>query len=113
MPWRFFGHGRVNPSNPTASGYCDSCDCVYPLAELKFQYEYRGTSQQNTWFRRCPRCLDIPQPQLKPLLLPADPYPVQYPRVGFVQQEMYNGIPATNWDSLYGAWDDSTSTWSP
>lgn len=113
MPWRFFGHAKADPSAPRAAGICDRCNQTYQLNDLKFQHQWRGTALQNTYFRVCPRCLDVPSAFLKALLLPADPVPVPYPRVDQFQAQMNNSSPALNWDQANARWDDSISTWDP
>lgn len=113
MPWRFFGKALADPSASTAAGFCDRCDTVWQLSQLKWEMQWRGTSVQRTGFRVCPRCLDIPAPFLKAFVIPADPYPVPNPRTGYVEQEMNNSSPALSWDQLNTRWDDGISVWDP
>jgi hypothetical protein len=104
--WRFFGRAHASPSSPTAAGICDRCNFTYQLSQLKWQYEYRGESLGNLRIRVCPICLDKPQMQLKTIVLPADPLPVQDPRPGinqFMAQEN-QGNSITKYDNG-GAWD--------
>lgn len=118
MPWRFHGHARPDPTKTSAQGICDSCNFSYQLSELKFQYEWRGTSLQNTWFRKCPKCLDKPAEFLKTILLPADPVPVSYPRPNQFFEQMNSGSGATTWDQLNKTWDSDSgggtqTNWQP
>ncbi len=104
MPWRYFGHAKVDPTSPTAAGQCDRCDCTYSLNQLQWELQWRGLSIQRTGFRVCPRCFDTPAEFLKPLLLPADPQPVPNPRVNHNYAQMNEGSFATQWD-MSGRWD--------
>ncbi len=113
MPWRFFGHAKADPSHPEAAGICDSCNFTYQLKDLKFQYEWRGQNLQNVWFKRCPRCLDIPQQQLKAILLPPDPIPVPYPRPNTFPTQMNAGNPAGSWDTADASWDSDQGSGNP
>jgi len=72
-------HGRasVDANAPTAFGVCDDCGEWYNLSNLRWQLEYRGLGLARTGFRKCPSCMDVPQPQLKPVIIPTpDPKPV-------------------------------------
>lgn len=81
MSWRFHGHARVDPKNPSAFGVCDRCYLLYNLDDLVWQYDYRGNQLENLWKRICRRtCLDKPQDQLRPKALPPDPVPRYQPR---------------------------------
>jgi len=74
------GRARVSAKNPQAQGVCDRCGIWYTLADLQWQFDWRGTALQNLWLRVCRRCLDTPQEQLRAIQLPADPVPVWQPR---------------------------------
>lgn len=67
---------RVDPAAPEAAGICDRCGFEYNLCDLPFQFDYRGDSLQSLGIRVCERCLDIPQQQLRPKIVPPDPDPV-------------------------------------
>lgn len=70
-------HAEVDPDNPRAWGTCDRCADVHNLDKLRWQFDYRGTSQlQNTRLLVCERCYDVPNPQFSPYILPPDPPPV-------------------------------------
>jgi hypothetical protein len=82
------GRARISARKPEALGVCDRCSLWYNLVDLKWQYEWRGTSLQNLWIRVCGRCLDVPQENVRAIQLPADPVPVFQPRVeNFVAAE--------------------------
>lgn len=76
-------HGRasVDPRRPRAFGICDRCGCLYNLARLRYQYDWRGDELVNTRFKVCPPCLDKPFEGRRPLVLPPDPLPVDDPRI--------------------------------
>lgn len=74
------GKARVSTSSPSAFAQCDYCYETYNLVDLKWQFEWYGTQLTNTGFRACYRCLSKPQDQLRPILLPPDPIPVDQPR---------------------------------
>lgn len=74
------GYARTRPSSPRAKGVCDDCGRWYQHSDLQKQLEYRGTALEWTGFLKCRECLDRPQPQLKPILLPPDPVPIMNPR---------------------------------
>ena len=93
MSWRPHSHARVDPRNPQAFGTCDRCNQFYNLVDLKFQRDWRGNQLQNIWLRVCQRCLDIPQEQLRPKVLPADPVPVYQPRTFNFAAADAGGVP--------------------
>lgn len=74
------GRAVTDSQRPQAHAICDSCGERYNRHELKAQFEYRGDSLEDTGFRYCWRCISDPQPQLKPVILPPDPVPIQNPR---------------------------------
>lgn len=47
---------------------------------LSWQHQWAGPVLQNLRLLVCSRCLDVPQPQLKPRILPPDPTPVLWAR---------------------------------
>jgi len=76
MGFRPHGRARVNANSPQAFGRCDRCGFIYTHKDLRFQFDYRGPQLQNLRFLVCETCLDKPQPQLKPVILSADPMPI-------------------------------------
>ena len=70
------GHVIVNPSSPEPAGECQRCSAWYNLNRLNWQYEWSGNQLINTNLRFCPRCMDVPQPQLKTRMIEADPVSV-------------------------------------
>lgn len=75
MAWRPHGHARVNPSAPEAFGICDRCSRLLNLVDLTWQLQWAGPNLQNLRLLVCRACNDVPQPQLKPRILPPDPLP--------------------------------------
>lgn len=69
-------HAHVSPSSPEAFGECQRCGFIYKLSDLKYQFEYRGKELVNTQLKVCPKCMDIPAPFLRAIVLPPDPPPV-------------------------------------
>lgn len=76
MAYRPHGHAYANPSAPSAWGRCDRCGFIYLHRDLQFQFDYRGPRLANLRILVCEKCLDKPQPQLKPILMTQDPLPV-------------------------------------
>lgn len=76
-------HGRASVStrNPRAFGICDRCGFLYNHYQLQWQYDYAGSGLINTRVLVCDDCNDIQQPQLRAIVLPADPVPIQNPRI--------------------------------
>jgi len=70
------GRARTDPSNPRAFGVCMRCGLWWNRHRIADQYDWRGTSLANLYVLVCPPCMDRPQPQLKAIVLPADPVPV-------------------------------------
>lgn len=73
-------HSSVNARRPEAFGNCDRCDFTYNLRELSWQFQWCGVKLQNLQRLVCKTCLDVPQPQLRTILIPPDPLPVPNPR---------------------------------
>ena len=75
------GRAKVNARNPEAFAICDGCGFLYQHSELRFQLQWSGNKLVNLKQLVCRRCNDIPQTQLRAIVLPADPMPVLNPRV--------------------------------
>ena len=76
-------HGRasVSSKNPQAFGICDRCGFLYNHNKLQWQFDYAGAGLINKRILVCSPCLDTPQNQLRAIVLPQDPTPIQNPRV--------------------------------
>lgn len=75
------GRARTSPSNPQAHAICDRCNFRYNHVDLRWQYDWRGTSLQNLRMLVCDRCYDEPQEQLRAIVIPPDPVPIIQPRL--------------------------------
>lgn len=79
MGYNPHGHARINPRHPRALGICQRCGFQYQRVELRNQTEYQGLDLQQTGTWVCPDCWDIPNENLKAIVLPPDPMPVYLP----------------------------------
>lgn len=75
------GRARINARNPRAAACCDRCGFIYNLINLSWQYDFAGASLINKRILVCDTCNDVPQSQLRNIILPADPVPVQNARI--------------------------------
>lgn len=83
------GRARVSASSPQAAGVCDRCGFVYQRVDLNWQYDWRGATKQNIRILVCNDCMDDAQEQLRAIVVPADPVPIDQPRVeGFISDEV-------------------------
>lgn len=80
-------HGRatVDARSPRAFGVCDKCGFLFNHNQLQWQFQWAGTRLQNLQILVCQSCLDVPQTQLKSIIIPPDPVPISNPR-----PELYN-----------------------
>lgn len=71
-------HGRasISAARPRALGICDRCGAMLNHDELRWTFQWVGTKLQNTRMLVCEECYDIPQEQLRTIILPADPVPI-------------------------------------
>lgn len=74
------GRAYTNPNAPVSKKVCDDCGRWYLRTQLYEQLEYYGTGLKVTGYLKCRECLDRPQAQLIPLILPPDPVPIWQPR---------------------------------
>ncbi len=75
----------VSRSHPRAHAICDRCGFRYNHDELQWQHQWAGTKLQNLRILVCQSCLDVPQEQLRTIILPADPVPIKDPRPEFYE----------------------------
>jgi len=78
---RTTGRASVSTTNPRAFGICDRCGFLYNHHELQWQFDYRGAALMNIRILVCESCLDVPQNQLRNIIIPADPTPIMNARV--------------------------------
>lgn len=82
------GRARTSSSNPQAHAICDRCGFRYNRVNLNWQYDWRGAALQNVRILVCNTCMDTPQEQLRAIVVPADPVPIDQPRTqDFAQAE--------------------------
>ncbi len=77
-------HGKyaeVNSQNPESFFQCDRCSRWWNRSKAEWQFQWAGTALWNTGTLVCPKCIDIPQEQLRTIILPPDPPPVINSRV--------------------------------
>lgn len=77
------GRARVNARSPQAAAICQRCGFVYNRVDIRYQYDWTGTSLQNLRVLVCDRCYDEPQEQARSIVIPADPVPVVNPSPEF------------------------------
>lgn len=70
------GRARVSSRDPRAFGICDRCGFLYNHNQLKWQFDWAGASLINKRILVCNECNDVPQNQLRAIVLPADPTPI-------------------------------------
>ncbi len=74
------GQARTSVSRPRAFSVCDRCSRWWNHSVLRWQMDWAGTSLINKRILVCPPCYDTPQQQLRAIVIPADPVPIQQPR---------------------------------
>ena len=77
-------YARVDTQNPEAFAQCDRCGFWYNRSKLGWQYEWGGMKLYTTGVLLClegNKCYDIPQEQLRTIILPPDPPPIVNARV--------------------------------
>ena len=74
------GRASTSATSPQAHAICDRCGFRYNHVNLKWQYDWRGASLQNIRLLVCNSCYDTPQEQLRAIIVPADPVPINQPR---------------------------------
>ena len=108
-PWHPTGRARVSSRSPSSHAICQRCGFRYLRSQLQPQFEWCGTKLQNLELYVCKRtCLDVPQPALKTIIIPADPLPVYRPFPenydatvpNYIATESGAGITAENGDNL-------------
>jgi len=75
------GRASISSRNPRAAAQCDRCGFIYNHHQLQWQFDYAGAGLINKRILVCNPCLDTPQAQLRSIILPADPVPIENPRV--------------------------------
>ncbi len=91
-----FPNNRFAPTNPNAPepvGICMRCAFRYPLSQLEWQYQWTGPRLANLWLLVCRRtCNDLPNEQLRTIIISADPVPPKHPSPDFYRQQNEGGV---------------------
>ena len=85
------GRAQISSRNPRAAGQCDRCGFIYNHDQLHWQFDFAGAGLINKRILVCTPCNDVPQNQLRAIVLPADPMPIENPRT----QDYYNAETTT------------------
>lgn len=65
---------------PRVHAICGRCGGRFNHDELQWQFQWVGPRLQNLRLLVCKTCLDVPQEQLRTIILPPDPVPIENPR---------------------------------
>ena len=85
-------YARVDTQNPEGWAICDRCGFLYNRSDLTWQYEWAGNSLYSKGILVCTtgnNCYDVPQEQLRTIILPPDPPPITNARTPFYAFEEY------------------------
>lgn len=74
------GRARADRHDPRAWAVCDMCGFLYNKTNLQWQYQWAGNRLVNQNMLVCDMCYDMPQEQLRVIVLPADPEAIINPR---------------------------------
>lgn len=99
------GRARTNIHALSSFAVCDRCGQWYNIQDLVFQHDWRGTVLQNLRILVCKQtCLDVPQEQLRAIIVPADPLPTINARVEpfFADEMTYMGLSGSTIDPTTG-----------
>ncbi len=66
----------TNPDRPRAWATCDRCGFITSHYKMTWDKQWAGAQIINKGFLVCELCIDVPQQQLRTLILPADPAPI-------------------------------------
>lgn len=102
------GHASTDIGNPISSAICDICGQRWNHNRLDWQHEWQGNAVVNLRLLACPSCLDVPNEQLRALVLPPDPVPTKDPRPEPFAQDA-NPSMVTNWDTPGASWDQPSN----
>lgn len=97
---RSHGRASISARAPRALAICDRCNFQFNHDQLDWQYQWAGVKLQNIRLLVCKSCMDKPQEQLRTIILPPDPVPIQNPRP----------LGPTGYTNLINA--DSFSSWT-
>lgn len=87
--YRGYQHARISARNPRSLARCQRCGRTKNRYALAPQFYWEGPELQNTNVYVCiDSCLDIPNEQLRTLVLPPDPVPIFMPQIEDYEQEI-------------------------
>jgi hypothetical protein len=75
-----YGRASVSRRWPRAHAICERCGGRFNHDQLQWQFQWNGPRLQNLRILVCRSCLDVPQEQLRTIILPPDPVPIENPR---------------------------------
>lgn len=96
------GNASVSMLWPRAFAVCDRCGFLYNHKDLIWQNQWIGPRLENLRILVCLPCRDKPQEQLRTFIIPADPIPIDVPRVEPYISEI-STLPAGTVPTPYGA----------
>lgn len=102
MAYNRTGRASVSALWPKAFAVCDRCGMVYNYEHLIYQAQWAGPRLQNLKFLVCESCLDVPQEQLRAITVPANPIPIDTPRIDPYISEI-STLPAGTTPTPFGA----------
>lgn len=74
------GRGKISLRRPAGLAECDRCGLWHNLNDMVPQFQWGGNKLFNTGLLVGRDCLDVPQQQLRAIILPPDPRPLINPR---------------------------------
>lgn len=80
--------------HPRPVGICDRCGQKYYLDDLPWAYDWRGNELANLRLRVSHQCLDVPNEQLRPIIIGPDPTPILDARPYYYAQQNAAPTPA-------------------
>lgn len=80
MAWHPSGRARVSASRPQALAICQRCQFTYNLVDLRPVVQWAGVKLQSYDILVCRSCWDVPQENIRVIIIPPDPVPVLNPR---------------------------------
>ncbi len=94
------GRARTSSRSPQAFAVCDRCGIWHNHVDLRWQFDWAGASLYNKRLLVCQRCEDIPQQQLRAIVVPADPVPIVQPRLEAFVNDSANYRTTTGQDTI-------------
>src|SRR5262245_39715744 len=80
---------------------CDRCRGVYFHHRLVYDVQWQGNKLTNIRMLVCESCRDKPQEQLRTVIIPADPIPINNPRIENYAAEVDSTLPSTHFAYPY------------